>query len=237
MFNFRHWFRRPLARRAGMRGQAAAEYTVLVPAGIMIAIAAGTLAGFINQSLQKTVDALNVPPLCEPEQQEEPDTDEGPTVSHMGDHTIRATGRSYNAADNTTTITYTVTSGDRPSISHWVLGLPRAVADSIQNTSEAYEWTDNDPRTGLAGIKFDTGYEVSFHFAPDDGLVLSSYPMASSEIDTVSRDIMLLVSGQYTFEPSQITIKAGGDVHQGTITMPVRIDDGNDDNGGEECVG
>jgi hypothetical protein len=167
----------------------------------------------------------------------------------MGNHTIRLTASVYNPEDDTTTVTYTVTSGPQPSISHWVLGLPKAVADNILDVSEQYEWTNSDPGTGTRGIKFDTGYEVSNggngggnggkggnKSALNSGIVLTSstvrvyrgsfaaaYAQSADELDTVSREITLLISGNYDWGTADTSIKAGTDTYTTSIRTPIVI--------------
>jgi len=55
------------------------------------------------------------------------------------------------------TWTYQVTSGTRPSLSHWVISW--CAPGAIVGASELWEYVAPDPRTGITGIKFDTGYE------------------------------------------------------------------------------
>jgi len=186
------------------------------------------------------VDGLENPQICEVAPDDAPDSEEGPIVSIMGNHEVRLTSHVYNPGDNTTTITYRVTSGSQPSISHWVLGVPPSVRDDIISVSEQYEWTDNDPRTGIAGLKFDTGYET----ANLGNTMLTSFSgrtllsIDGGLVDQVSRDITLLVSGQYEFSESEITVslKAGGDVYTSTIAAPIKVEDGVDNPGSVDCV-
>jgi hypothetical protein len=62
---------------------------------------------------------------------------------------------------------YTVTSGSKPAISHWVLGLceenfslfqSSLVAGSVMG-SDVYEFVSPDPTTNVWGLKFDQGFE------------------------------------------------------------------------------
>lgn len=208
------------------RGQAMAEYMALYPAAIMIIISASLIAGFVIKSLNRTVEAFNpVGIVCEA-QEDAPDDVEGPTVAMLGDHTIQLTAAVYNEADNTTTVTYRVTSGTQPSISHWTLAMPEFIAENIIDVSEQYASWAMDPTTGVAGIKFDTGYEV-----PGGGgkggkkskLIMTSAPRSFAKADedpitTVSRDITLLVSGHYNWGPLETAVKAGTEVSYTTIS-------------------
>lgn len=233
------------------KGQAAAEYVVLIPASIMIAISAAMIVGFINNSLGRTVDGLNRTGICET--QDADNNDEGPTFAQVGPHQIRLTSNVYNPATNQTTVTYTVSSMADPSISHWMLGLPQSVYSSIRSvTNESqYEYV-TDPTTGVTGMKFDTGYESAGgggnggggnggnggnggrgggRSSLNDSVVMTSFRLTvdADAIDAVSRDITLLVTGQYTFESSQISIKAGTNTYYGTISTPVTVYDPSQD--------
>ena len=138
------------------RGQALAEYAPTFPAVIAILIiSATTISAFLEGAFRKAVDGLNGVSVCS----NTDESREGPAVAMVGPHRISLIGVSYNAADDTTSIVYRVESLDDPSISHWTLGISNEVAQAIRDTSEMYEWTNSDPTTGLAGIKFDTGYE------------------------------------------------------------------------------
>jgi hypothetical protein len=241
MFNMK-WIRR-------QRGQAMAEYQTLIPIGVMIAITAGLITGFLGDSFKKTIGGLETRGIeCEAAA---PEDNQGPTLATMGNHTIRLTASVYNPEDDTTTVTYTVTSGASPSISHWVLGLPQVVADNILEVSEQHEWTDADPTTGTRGIKFDTGYEVGGggsgggggghsggkgggKSALNSGIVLTSSTVrvyrgsfaavySADEFDTVSREITLLISGNYDWGTADTSIKAGTDTYTSTIRTPIVI--------------
>lgn len=221
------------------KGQAMSEYMVLLPAAVMIAIAAGLVTGFITNSLTKSVDGLNrtgIEELCGEIQA----PDEGPLVAQLGQHTIELTGNVYNEADDTTTVVYRVTSGGDPSISHWMLGLPEDVAANILEVSENnWERFVLDPTTNVAGVKFDDGYESSdAKDAPseeeDEGKVKGPKKKVLmgeldaklyQTIDGVSRDVTLLISGQYDFGSLETSVKAGGEVYVTTISAPRTIHD------------
>jgi len=216
------------------RGQAMMEYQVLIPIGIMIMVVAGLVGGFIVDSLDQTVDAFEPYGVaCAPD---EP-ADVGPEVATPGNHMVELTSSVYNETDDTTTIVYTVTSGDSPSISHWTLGLPEFVAANILESSEKIEDWGVDPTTGVAGSKFDTGYEVEGGEGggppggPPPGKggkkskLLSPVFVVKADTATVSREVTLLVSGHYDFGPVETSVKAGTDVYVFSISAPIRYHD------------
>ncbi len=239
-------------------GQAMMEYMVLIPAAIMIGIAAAYAAAFINGAFQRTIDGLSGG-LCEAET-ERPESLSGSTIAHLGDHTIELTSRVYNPDDNTTTVVYRVTSADKPSISHWNLELPREVYDNLISASEQREWMSSGdtslqssyPQFMWPGMKFDTGYEVGGGeddgqpSDPDDGqpanpgggpppgvgggpkskafvatpMDVMTVKVALSSDGTVSRDVILLFSGNYDWSDAYVVVKAGQEAHQDVISVP-----------------
>ena len=75
----------------------------------------------------------------------------------VGGHSFQYLGVTNNA-DGTSTWTYRVSSGSKPSLSHWVLEWAESMDESlVVDASEDYE-VNTDPRTGVYGIKFDQGY-------------------------------------------------------------------------------
>ncbi len=155
------------------RGQAFAEYMVMIPGAVMVAIAAGLVVGFLVDSFTKAVDIFEpVGITCEVN--EEPANTSGPTVAYAGPHMIELTANVYDENNDTTTITYTVTSNacDR-AISHWMLGLPEDIAENIievgwngktfdpDGGSDLFEkWLADDPSLAetFYGTKFNEGY-------------------------------------------------------------------------------
>ena len=97
----------------------------------------------------------------------------------VGHHDITFVSHTFDGTYSTWT--YQVTSGTKPSLSHWVISwcAPGAIVDA----SEYREYVAPDPRTGITGIKFDTGYEdeetrtVSFTLRGD-------YPEGPVEVGT-----------------------------------------------------
>lgn len=234
-------------RRSLERGQAMSEYIVLYPIAIGVMIVASAAVAVILNGLQRTVDVFQprgvVPMEC---------VDDGPslsgtTIAYMGDHIIEVTAVVYNETDDTTTVTYSVTSGPKPSISHWVLGLSPEIADQIISTSEPIVDYSLDPRTGMMGVKFDIGYEST---GSDDGgggngggngggggkgkggkvmdVIYEGkfFPtlMSTTNVDSgLYRDVTLLFSGQYDFGDVDVAIKAGLDIHTSVILAPITV--------------
>jgi hypothetical protein len=220
-------------------GQAMMEYWPTIPAAIMIMIAGGALVHMLNGAFSKTTDALYRAGLNSEICMTTSETVDGTDEAVMNDHHIQVSATVYDPGTDTTTVTYTVTSGASPSISHWVLGIPKSIAANIIDESEAWEWTDSDPTTGVAGIKFDTGYESEANTEepkdkePKDtgkppkktkSIALNTYDfsvMAELLPTGETRDIVLVLSGQYDFDPVTVSVKAGTDTYTSTITAPV----------------
>jgi hypothetical protein len=213
------------------RGQALSEYIPTFPAAIMIMIGASLITGILIDSFQKTVDILT-PGYGLPCEAEDTSHDEGPLVAHLGPHVIELTARVYDPATNTTSVTYKVSSADSPAISHWTLAITKAVADNIIDQSEPWVWTDPDPFTGTAGIKFDRGYEFrgGGRQSNNGGIVLASFNPAvpnfveEEEYHYVSREITLLISGQYDWGATEVSVKAGQETYYTSISgAPVHL--------------
>jgi len=100
------------------------------------------------------------------------------------DHNITFVSHTFDGTYSTWT--YNVTSGTRPSLSHWIISW--CAPGAIVGASEYWEYVAPDPRTGITGIKFDTGYEdgetriVTFTLQGD-------YPEGPVEVGTFGGDI------------------------------------------------
>lgn len=230
------------------KGQAFAEYGILLPVGVMVGIvAAGALGVILQGTYGDIVDAVEIEKVvnCEAPTTEEV---EGPTEANMGSHNITLTSHVYNPETNTTTVSYTVTSGGDPSISHWVLGMSDDVDIVDMPASELPSWVENDPSApngeGISGLKFDAGYESeggegggntgntnngggngkggkkSIMMTGMRDMLLA--PTFGEELITDSRTITLHLMGQYDFYDSEVAIKAGQEYYTGTIAAPVR---------------
>lgn len=224
-------------------GQAMMEYWPTIPVAIMIMVAASLIATAVNKAFLQTSNELNRAGLdqavCDTPEEE----DSGPTFAQLGDHTIKLVANSYDPNTNTTVLSYQVTSGSQPSISHWVLGLPISIANEIDEANEAYEWTNDDPTTHIAGIKFDTGYEGGDGGGGGKGggkkaessgdqvarVIRFSSPRKPASyylLDTAtgeSRTISLMLTGQYDFASVTVTIKAGTETYSSSISAPVAV--------------
>jgi len=112
-------------------------------------------------------------------------------------HRFEFLGVDYNK-DGTSTWIYRVTSGRRPSLSHWVLEVDRSLSDdAIVDASEDCE-VGKDPTTGIYGFKFDRGYD-----------------------DRESRTVSFTLDASYEAVDTQIAIKAGRDaLVSGSIPGP-----------------
>jgi hypothetical protein len=229
------------------RGQALMEYWPTIPAAICLMLAASGLTQAINKSILTTVDYLNPTGLECPEQEEK---DEGPDEAQLNCHTIQLVGRSYDEVNDRTTVAYKVTNGCDPDISHWMLGAPSWIQDKILSASEKWEWVV-DPTTGVAGIKFDTEYgggggkgkkafnqEEGFQgatVARDTGIVLMSSTAPSelsgrnAETEPDSRTVLVTLAGHYNWTMTTVAIKASTEVYHSTITAPIEIYQGDED--------
>ena len=219
--------------RKSERGQALVEYVVTIPVGIAILIMAGALTGFLNNSFQETADGLQPTAYQCNEDDSNDENHEGPRTATLGCHTIELISEVYDANTDTTTVGYRVTSVCDPSISHWTLAIPSSVASKIQNSSEPYSF-GKDPTTGVYGLKFDTGYESNAGGGGGNGggnaggkgkgkasaadIILVSSNHSTLQAD--SRDVFLTLGGHFTWDITEVTIKAGLDVHYSTISAP-----------------
>lgn len=221
------------------KGQALIEYWPTFPAAVAVMIAASMIVPFLNGSYGRVADNLQGTGLCADAPVEE--IPEIQTEASIYDHKIESISSVYDPDTNRTTVAFRVTSGSSPSISHWILGISREVADSIVQSSEAASWTDNDPTTGMQGLKFDIGYEGG-----DSGggggngantgngkggknarskmlnRSLRGYLAQTTSTTGEARIIVLTLTGEYRLGAITVTTKAGNDqVGSGTVTGPI----------------
>lgn len=206
-------------------GQALVEYWPTLPIGIMVSLSAAALVGPLQDAFQTTADSLSGIP-CQVE------TVMGPTyVDLEGGHRIEVTASSYDPVTDRTTVVFKVSSGDQPSISHWVLGIDEDTADRIISSTEAYVPWGLDPTTGKYGIKFDTGYEGTGGSGGSGGSGKGGGPKKARMINSYrphmnvyveEREMALLLSGYVDFvETVEVTTKAGSSqVSTGTVSIP-----------------
>jgi len=202
------------------RGQALAEYWPTIPAAITLLLVGGLVVQFITGSLLTTVDYLN-PVGFECEEKPPAYESEGPeTATPMGNHEIQLLSKTYDPETNRTTVVYRVTNSPSPDISNWVLGMPPGVRRHILSTSERYLTVDNDPHTGITGIKFETGFRS---WEPSlSGYALVGY---SPRAEVTSRDVIITLAGYYEWGVVEVGLKAGTQVYHNTITGPVQMID------------
>jgi hypothetical protein len=207
-------------------GQALAEYQALIPIGILLALLAGAISGFLITSFEKTADGLQPEAECQDQSGEE-DNAEGPRTATLGTHRVELVSQVYNGSTNTTTVVYRVTSSGDPSISHWTLGVPANVASKVVRASEAYE-VGTDPTTGVFGVKFDRGYESGNDggggkpkpkTSAVEGYMLAGYSPRTSAVET--RDIMIVLSGEFDWSGVTVAVKAGTQTNTNTLSAPV----------------
>jgi hypothetical protein len=236
-------------------GQALMEYWPTIPAAIMIIISAGLIVNFLRGSFSDTADALNrvSDEICETSEDKT-----GPDSQVVDRHLFELVSVTYDGTN--TTVVYQVTSAEKWSLSHWTLGISKDIADNIIDESEAWGWTDNDPKTGAVGIKFDIGYEGGGDseeteegegggpdpdkekgpdpdkekgpkkLRPLSRQIMNIQFQTEETTTTISiadgeaREIRLLLSGEYDFEPVTVTTKSANDNGvTGTVSGPVRI--------------
>lgn len=221
------------------RGQALAEYWPTLPAGVAILLAASALTGFMTETFLTTHEALDRGGLeCEGPSDEE---EEGPEEAHLGCHSIKVVGRSYDADTDRTTVAYQVTSGCDPSISHWVLGIPPGLQSKLLSSSEgSLDWGTDPSGTNVTGLKFDEGYESGGGSGggtdkdkdnPGGGKgkdkdkkarVFRGLPQyAFSTSTTETRNALLTFGGYFEWEIVDVGIKAGTEIYTSTIIAPV----------------
>ena len=219
-------------------GQALIEYVVMFPAAVMIAIMGLTVMGFLNSAYMQTYRGLECGITGAPSE-ETPDT--GNIALQLYNHHVDYVGEVYNETNNTTTFTYRVSSGDRPAISHWTLGIPLALQSRVLGVQENrggslvtphWSWVNPDPTTGAVGIKFDDGYGEAIAALPklDDKSFARAwsglYPLAAPAGDAPVevRFIIITLRGEYEIENLTATTKAGRDqVGTGFISGPIRL--------------
>jgi hypothetical protein len=116
----------------------------------------------------------------------------------VGEHVFEFRGVTYNS-DGTSTWDYTVTSGRKPSLSHWVLEWDPSILGpgNVVYCSEQHE-VGTDPKTHVYGLKFDGGYTGN-----------------------ESRDVTFTLDGWYEVTSTRVGVKAGKNTEvEGPISGP-----------------
>jgi|GEM_PF-2273520 len=119
----------------------------------------------------------------------------------------------YDESSDETFFSYIVVSnpGGGPAISHWVIEFDEdcGSADAIAGSNDPLvEWNNEDPTTGVRGVKFDTGYD-----------------------DEEVRTVTLSLSGYWDTADVVIAVKSGNGFVLGSTEGPI-CGDGGDGGGG-----
>jgi hypothetical protein len=208
------------------------EYWPTIPAAVAIIFSAGLLVNFLNSAFLKAANGLDR--YCT--------TQFADIKADIFQHSIESSAYAYDPVTNRTTVTYTVTSGTQPAISHWILGVPKAVADRVLATSESWVWSNPDPTTGAVGMKFDTGYTPTGGTGTgsnmgNGGGKKSSHkrhigPMLQTSATEV-RFITVTLDGPYEFGNLTVTLKAGStQIATATVSGPVAPKENTNTSGG-----
>ncbi len=148
------WFR-------WQRGQALAEYHVLIPGSIIILLSAAGLAQFISTSLMRTVEGLEYTGAMECEMVGGVETREGPLFAETTGKELVVVSDVENEGEPSTTISIEVTDKSDPAISNIVFAMPKEVYEAITHievigaSGWKYEWVDMDPNAKVPGLKFE----------------------------------------------------------------------------------
>jgi hypothetical protein len=211
-------------------GQALVEYWPTLPAAIMVMIAAAAIVMPVSNMFELTSNGLTGVECDVPAS--------GPTFTDLeGGHRIEVTSSVYDPDTDRTTLSFKVSSGSSPSISHWVLGIDEDTADKIIASSEAYQSWGTDPTTGKSGIKFDTGYEGTGGGGKGGGPKKSRSFGPNYNTYVEEREIVLTFTGRVDFVETvetEVTTKAGSDqVSTGYIS--IAPPSGGTETGGAGC--
>jgi len=109
----------------------------------------------------------------------------------IGDHNITFVDRTFDGTNSTWT--YNVTSGTEPALGYWIIACNE---EAIVEASEPWKY-GKDKKTGITGIKFDTGYE-----------------------DGESRTVWFKIEGDFESGNVQVGTKAGNDIAEGNVEGP-----------------
>lgn len=215
------------------RGQALVEYWAVLPAAVAIIFTASLVVSYLNNAFLQTVNGLDR--YCTTQ------TQFADINAPIFQHSIESAAASYDPATNRTTVAYIVTSGTQPAISHWVLGMPKGVADHILQASESWVWMNSDPTTSAMGVKFDTGYNPTGGTGTGSNMgggnkkssdkirVLSPMLQTATEV----RVVTITLEGPYEFGNMTVTLKAGNtQIGTGTVSGPIALKSTNSNTSG-----
>ena len=113
-----------------------------------------------------------------------------------------------------------------------MLGAPEWIKDKVLSSSEAWEYVV-DPTTGVAGIKFDKEYSSNDGGGQDQdkgkGKKIAGEQSGPKDTTSDSRTVLVTLAGHYNWSITEVSIKAGQEVYHSTITAPIQIYQGDED--------
>ena len=233
------WFR-------WQRGQALAEYHVLIPGSIIILLSAAGLAQFISNSLMRTVEGLEYTGAMECEMVGGVEAKEGPLFAETTGKELQVVADVESEGAPSTTITMVVTDRSDPAISNIGFSIPKEIYEAITNievigaSGWKVEWVDMDPNAGMPGLKFEGLFDGGGDKPPKEGeepkppkeepkppkkkssgeIVLVGYP--ARELGN-SVTILVTLAGYFDWHTTQVWIKAGTTVLPTEISLPARF--------------
>jgi hypothetical protein len=226
------WFR-------WQRGQALAEYHVLIPGSIIILLSAAGLVQFITGSLMRAVEGLEHTGAMECEMVGGVETKEGPLFAETSGKELLVVADVESEGEPSTTITIEVTDKSDPAISNIGFSIPKEVYEAITHIEVIgaagwkYEWVDMDPNAGMPGLKFEGLFDDGGGGGkpPEGGekppkkkssgeIVLVGYPMQATG-DSVT--ILITLAGYFEWDITEVWIKAGTTVLPTQISLPSRF--------------
>ncbi|MCK5145694.1 hypothetical protein KAR48_03000, partial [bacterium] len=110
-------------------------------------------------------------------------------------HTISLVSVVYDPGSGTTTVTYRLTSGEQPALSHWVFEW--CSPGDILGSNYSYDYGD-DPFTGVRGIKYEQGFD-----------------------DNEVRDVWFRLRGIWPMGSAAVGFKAATSTSTTTVSGPV----------------
>jgi len=233
------WFR-------WQRGQALAEYHVLIPGSIIILLSAAGLVQFITGSLMRTVEGLEYSGAMECEMVGGVETKEGPLFAETTGKELLVVADVESGGEPSTTITIEVTDKSDPAISNIGFSIPKEIYEAITHievigaSGWKVEWVDMDPNAGMPGLKFEGLFDGGGGKPPEGGekpqppkeepkppkkkssgeIVLVGYP---TQATGSSVTILITLAGYFEWDITEVWIKAGTTVLPTQISLPARF--------------